>query len=132
VFGSRRLLPPLPSFPLFPAPSLSSFPLPSSSLIMSDSTKPSPEAQTILDHLQSQSSLLRTSSFSVPTSQISIDQALSNVDQLKGKVVVITGAAGVGFGAHYSKKVAKYGSVVAILSLSSSLRRWQDWLDSCE
>ncbi|GAA5872703.1 hypothetical protein JCM16303_004614 [Sporobolomyces ruberrimus] len=84
---------------------------------MSDSTKPSPEAQTILDHLQSQSNLLRTSSFSVPTSQISIDQALSNVDQLKGKVVVITGAAGVGFGAHYSKKVAKYGAKVVLSDL---------------
>ncbi|GAA6015891.1 hypothetical protein JCM11491_007227 [Sporobolomyces phaffii] len=65
----------------------------------------------MLDHLQAQTTLIRSSSFSTPVSPISIDQALSNVEQLRGKVVVITGAAGVGFGAAYSKKVARYGKV---------------------
>ncbi|GAA5909419.1 uncharacterized protein JCM6883_003937 [Sporobolomyces salmoneus] len=77
----------------------------------------SPEAKIVLEHLQSQSNLLRSSSFSTPTLPISIDQALSNVEQFKGKVVVITGAAGIGFGAHYSKKVAKYGAKVVLSDL---------------
>lgn len=75
----------------------------------SASSSSSPEAKVILEHLQSQSNILRTSQFSTATTPISIDQALSNVGELKGKVVVITGAAGIGFGANYSKKVAKYG-----------------------
>ncbi|GAA5829073.1 hypothetical protein JCM3766R1_003923 [Sporobolomyces carnicolor] len=77
----------------------------------------SPEARAILEHLQSQSNLMRSSAFSTPTVPISIDQALANLDQLEGKVVVITGAAGVGFGAHYSKKAAQHGAKVVLSDL---------------
>ena len=73
------------------------------------SEKTSPEQQAILDHLQAQSNILRSQTFSTPTAQVSLDQALENAGTLKGKVVVITGAAGIGFGANYSKRVAKFG-----------------------
>jgi len=83
------------------------------------SEKTSPEQQAILDHLQAQSNILRSQTFSTPTAQVSLDQALENAGTLKGKVVVITGAAGIGFGANYSKRVAKFG--FALLPLSPVL-----------
>jgi len=79
-----------------------------------NSEKTSPEQQAILDHLQAQSNLLRSQTFSTPTAQVSLDQALESAHTLKGKVVVITGAAGIGFGANAAKKMAKFGFVQAL------------------
>lgn len=75
------------------------------------SSSASPESKAILEHLQAQSSILRTSSFSTPTVPLSLPQALSNTSQLKGKVVVITGSGSkIGFGANYARKIAvEYG-----------------------
>ncbi|GAA5961770.1 hypothetical protein JCM3765_004065 [Sporobolomyces pararoseus] len=83
------------------------------------SSSSSPESQAILEHLQAQSTLLRTSSFSTPTVPLALPQALSKASQLKGKVVVITGSGSkIGFGANYAKKIAvEYGAKVVLSDL---------------
>ncbi|GAA5997155.1 hypothetical protein JCM5350_005587 [Sporobolomyces pararoseus] len=83
------------------------------------SSSASPESKAILEHLQAQSSILRTSSFSTPTVPLSLPQALSNTSQLKGKVVVITGSGSkIGFGANYARKIAvEYGAKVVLSDL---------------
>ncbi|GAA5932167.1 uncharacterized protein JCM15063_001141 [Sporobolomyces koalae] len=84
---------------------------------MSQATADSPETRAVVDFLQAQSTTLRSSAFATATIPISTDDALADVASFKDKVVVITGAAGIGFGAHYSKKVASYGAKVVLSDL---------------